>query len=135
MLPEFAHGRALPAAAGFGPLFGRGQGVGEVLADVGGDRGTGAVEVETAGQFVGQEREGGRGPAGMMIAAGGLEGEGVFVGEPLMAQFVEPGAAEHQALGGSGGIELAGVEGGQDWLDVEGLDTVSELFLFIGARR
>ena len=108
------------------------------------------MEVETAGQFVGQESkvqrlavrqevgqegEGSRGPAGMMIAAGGLEGEGVFVGEPLMAQFVEPGAAEHQALGGSGGIELAGVEGGQDWLDVEGLDTVSELFLFIGARR
>ena len=97
VLPKFADGRALPAAAGFGAAFGRGQRVGEVLADVGGDGGAGAVEVETAGQFVGQEgeverlavgqevrqeRESVGGPIRMVIAAGGLEGEGVFVREP-----------------------------------------------------
>ena len=40
-----------------------------------------------------------------------------------------------EALGGGGRLELARVEGGQDFLDVEGLDPVSELFLFIGAAR
>lgn len=56
-LPEFAHGGALPAAAGPGPARqGRDQ-LGEVLADRGGHGGAGAVEIKTAGQFVGQEGE------------------------------------------------------------------------------
>ena len=150
VLPEFTNGGALPSAPGFGAAFGRGQGLGEVLADEGGDSGTGAAEIETAGQFVGheskiqrlavrqevgQEREGVGGPVGMVVAAGGLKGPGILVGEPLVTQFVEPGAANHQAFGGCSGIELTGVEGSEDLLDVEGLETVSELFLFIGARR
>ena len=55
--------------------------------------------------------------------------------EPLVTQFIEPGAANHQPLGGGGGVELAGIEGGEDVLDVEGGNAVSELFLFIGAGR
>ena len=57
VLPEFADGGALPAAAGFGAAFGRGQHMREVLPDVGSHGGTGAAEVEAAGQFVGQEGE------------------------------------------------------------------------------
>jgi hypothetical protein len=52
-----------------------------------------------------------------------------------MTQFVEAGAAEHQSLGGGSGVELADVEGGEDLLDVEGLETVSQLLFFIGAGR
>lgn len=149
VLPELADGRALPAAAGFGAAFGRGQGVREVLTDVDRNGGAGAGEVEAAGQFVGQEgevegltvgQEGGQegvragGPVGAMVAPGGLEGEGVPAAEPEMAQFVEASATDHQALGGGAGIELAGVEGREDLLDVEGLETVSQWLFFIGAE-
>jgi hypothetical protein len=148
VLPEFADGGALPAAAGFGAAFWCGKGVGKVLADVGGDGGARAMELETPGQFVGEEgkverlavgqevrQEGmsGRGPLGTMVAARGLEGEGALVSEPVMAQFVEAGAADHKALRGDAGIELAGIEGGEDFLGVEGGDAVSELLFFIGA--
>ena len=57
VLPQFADGSALPTASGLGATFGRGYQVGEVLADIGGHRGAGAMEVELAGQFVGQQRE------------------------------------------------------------------------------
>lgn len=150
VLPEFAQGGALPAAAGFGAAFGRGIGLGKVLPDVSGDGGAGALEVKPAGQFIGHEGEveglavreevgqegvGDGGPVGMMIATGGLEGEVLLMSEPLMAQFVEARAADHQPLGGSRGIQLAGVESGQDFLDVESSDPVSELLLFIGDEK
>jgi hypothetical protein len=105
------------------------------------------LEVEPAGQFighqseverlavreeVGQEGVGGGGPVGMMIATGRVEGERGLVAEPKVAQFVEARATDHQALGGGVGIELAGIEGGQDLLDIESLDAMSELLLFIG---
>ena len=51
-----------------------------------------------------------------------------------MAQFVEAGATDHQTLGGREGVELAGVEGGEDFLDVEGFEAVSQLLFFIGAE-
>jgi hypothetical protein len=102
-----------------------------------------ALEGEPAGQFPGHagkverltvraqgapERVGGGRPGGGVIAAGGLAGEGLRVGEPLRAQFVE---ADHPPFGGRGGIALAGVEGGQDGLDVAGSDAVSEGCLFM----
>jgi hypothetical protein len=120
----------------------------KVLADIGRHGGAGTLEVVAAGQFVGQERAvegltvrqevgqegvGGRRPVGAGSAAGGFQGERVLVGAPRMTQFIEPGAADHQPFGGGGGVELAGVEGGEDFLDVESLDPVRELFLFIGA--
>ena len=54
-----------------------------------------------------------------MVAAGGVQTESVLVDQPVMAQFVEPGAADHQPLGGGGRVELTAVEGGEDFLDVE----------------
>ncbi len=150
MLPEFTQGGTLPAATGFGAMFGSGQSLGKVLANIGGDGGAGAVKVKAAGQFIGQEgeieglavgqelgQEGvGRGrPIRAMVAAGGGQTEGVLVEQPLMAQFVEPGAADHQPLGGGGRVELTRVEGGEDFLDIEELDPMSELFLFIGAEE
>jgi hypothetical protein len=131
-------------------MFGSGQSLEKVLANIGGDGGAGAVKVKAAGQFIGQEgeieglavgqelgQEGvGRGrPIRAMVAAGGGQTEGVLVEQPLMAQFVEPGAADHQPLGGGGRVELTRVEGGEDFLDVEELDPMSELFLFIGAEE
>ena len=116
------------------------------MLDVVGDGGPGAVEVQAAGQFVGPEGEveglavgedvgeevvSGLRPRGVVIAAGGLGGEGGFVGEPLMAQFIESGPADHQAFGGGGGIQLTGVEGFEDLLDVERWGAPGELFLFI----
>lgn len=148
VLPEFADVGALPAAAGFGAGRLRGDVLGEVLLDVVGDRGAGAVEVQTARQFVGQEGEvegvavredvgqkimSGLGPGRVVIAAGRFGREASLVGEPLMAQFIEAGASDQEAFGGGGGIELAGVEGFEDLLDVERRGAPSELFLFIGA--
>ncbi len=54
MLKEFADGGTLSAAPGFGATFQGGDQVGKVLADVGG---AGAVEIELASQFIGQQGE------------------------------------------------------------------------------
>ena len=146
MLPEFADGGALPAASGFGATFERGHVLGEVLPHVGGHRGTGAMEIEPTGQFVGQQGEiqrlvvrqnggqkagGGLGPGRLVGPAGRLGRKSGFVLQPLVTQAAELGGAEVQALGGGARIELAGVEGGQDFLDVEGRDAMRELRLFI----
>ena len=72
-------------------------------------------------------------PRGVVIAAGRLRGEAGLVGEPLMAQFIEAGASDQEPFGGGVGIELAGVEGFEDLLDVERRGATSELFLFIWA--
>jgi hypothetical protein len=134
VLPEFADGARLPAAAGFGAAFGRGHMLGEVLADVGGHCGTGAVKVMATGQFVSQEGEvqrlamgqepfeeivDGRWPGVAVIAAGGGGLKTVAILQPLMAQLIEPGGADQEALGSGGGVEGAVVEGGQDFPDEE----------------
>jgi hypothetical protein len=150
VLPEFTEGGALPAAAGLGAARqGRGE-LREVRADVGGHGGAGAMEVELAGQFVSQEGEverlavrqdsgqeivGQSGPRSPMIAAGRLGDKSRLVRQPLVAQAVELGGAEVQALGGGQRIQLAVVEGGQDFLDVEGRDPMGELRLFIFGPR
>ena len=149
VLPEFADSGALPAAAGLGAAGERRHELGEVLANIGRDGGAGTREVEPAGQFVGQEGEveglavgqdagqeivGRRRPRRLVIAAGRLGGKRRLVLQPLVAQAVELGGAEVQALGGGGRIQLAGVEGGEDFLDVERRDAMSELGLFILGR-
>lgn len=146
VLPEFADVGALPATTGFGTGRLRGDVLREVLRDVMGDGGAGAVEVQAASQFVSQEGEverlavwedggeeimSGLRPSRAMIAAGRLRGEAGLVGEPLMAQFIEAGASDQEAFGGGGGIELAGVEGFEDLLDVERRGAPGELLLFI----
>jgi len=149
VLPEFADGGALPAASGFGAAFERGHQLGEVLADIGGHGGAGAKKVELAGQFVGQEREVQRlavgqtagqeilcrlRPGSLVIAPGRLGREGGLVVEPLVAQAVELSGADMQALGGGQRVELAGVEGGQNFLNVKSWNTVDELFFFMAGE-
>ena len=146
VLPEFTEGGGLPAATGFGagPL--SGHELGEVRADISGHGGAGAVEVEAAGQFVGQQGEverlavgqevgqeivGRRRPRGVVVAARRLRLEGPVVLQPLMAELVKTGRAQMQSLGGGAGIELAVVEGRQDFLDIERRDAMGELGFFI----
>lgn len=146
VLPEFADGAGLPAAARFGAGFGRGGLKGKMLADVSRDGGAGAAEVMAASQFVGQEGKierlavgqkvlekimDGLGPGGLMVAAGRSQLETGTVLQPLVAQLVKASGADQQPLGGGEGIERAGIEGGEDFLDIEGGNTVSELFFFI----
>ena len=97
VLPEFAKVGALPAAAGLGSAQQRRDHLGEVLADIGGYGGAGAVEVKTAGQFAGQKGEVERlavrqdfgqesvtrwRPGGLVIAPGGLGCKTGLVLEP-----------------------------------------------------
>ncbi len=146
MLPEFADGRALPAAARLGAAFGGGNQMGKVLSDIGGDGGAGAMKVKLTGQFIGQQREveglavrqkgsqkivGGLRPVNFVVAAGGSGREASFVTEPLMAQSVELGRTEAQTLCGRERVELARVEGGQNFLNVESWNTMGELFFFM----
>ena len=73
------------------------------------------------------------GPEAAAGAAGRYGMEGLLVGQPAVAQAIELGWADHQSLGGGGGIQLAEIESGQDVLDKEGGNTVEELlFFFIG---
>lgn len=149
VLPQFADGADLPAAARFRAAFGRAHLLREVLTDVGGDGGAGTMKVVATGQFVRQESEIERltmgkkllekivscfGPRAFVVAAraGQLEARGVL--QPLMSQLVEPGRAQHEPLGGRESVEFALIEGAKDFLDEEGGDTVGQLLFFIAAR-
>jgi len=57
VLPEFSDGGALPTATRFGAGPQGRNLTGKLLADVGGDGGSGTFEVESALQFIGQQRE------------------------------------------------------------------------------
>src|SRR5436190_890263 len=134
MLPEFSNGGALPAAAGFwtGPQ-GRDP-IWKLLSNVSGDRGPGSFEVKATFQFVGQQREiqrltmrqdlgqkamGWQRPCGLVISTGSFEFETILVAQPLVTQFVEPAAPDHEPLGSSVCIQLAGVERAEDFPDKE----------------
>jgi len=149
MLPEFTDGAGLPAAAGFGAALGGGNLLGKMLADIGGHGGAGTLEIVAAGQFVGQECEvkrlavrqevleeivGGLGPGCFVVAAGRGELEAGSVLQPLVAQFIKAGRTDHEPLGGGEGVECAVVEGGEDFLNEECGNAVSELLFFIAAR-
>ena len=134
MLPEFSNGGALPAAAGFwtGPQ--RRDPIWKLLSNVSGDRGPGSFEVKATFQFVGQQREiqrltmrqdlgqkamGWQRPCGLVISTGSFEFETILVAQPLVTQFVEPAAPDHEPLGSSVCIQLAGVERAEDFPDKE----------------
>jgi len=101
VLPEFADGAGLPAAARLGAGLGSGSGEsGQMLATPRGDGGAGAHEVETAGEFIGEEGEierptvrkelGGEsgglvGPGRGVITAAGLRVEGRRIAQPVLA--------------------------------------------------
>jgi hypothetical protein len=145
VLPEFADGGALPAAPGFGAGLLGGNQFGEMAADIIGDGGAGTMEAKAAGQFIRKQGEVERltvgqdvmevsdrlgGPEAAAGSAGRLGMEGMFVGQPAMAEAIELGRADHQSLGGGGGIQLAEIERGQDVLNKEGRNTVEELLFF-----
>jgi len=145
VLPEFADGGALPAAAGFGARILRGNQFWEMEAHIFGHGGAGTMEVKASGQFIGEQGEVERlavgqdvlevsdslgGPEAAAGAAGRFGLEGLFVGQPAMAEAIELGRAYHQSLGGGGGIQLAEIERGQDVLNKEGRNTVEELLFF-----
>jgi len=111
-----------------------------MLADIIGHGGAGAVEIEALGQFVGQQGKverltvrqkfghkvvGNGRPGEVVVAPRGLRLEGAAVLQPLMAQLVKTSRAEVEPLGRRTGIELAVVEGGQDFLNVEWRNAVS----------
>ena len=123
--------------------------MGEMLTDVGSDGGAGAMEVMAAGQFVGQQSEiegptvrqelleeivSSLGPGCFVVAARGVELEDRPVLQPLVAQFIKARRTDHEPLGGGEGVECAVVEGGQDFLDEERGNAVSELLFFIAVR-
>ena len=117
-----------------------------MVPDEGGDGGAGACELQPAGQFVGEEcvverlavRQdageelvGGGRPGRFVVAAGGFGGEGGFVAQPVVAEAIELGRADVQALGGGPGVELTGVERGEDFLNEERRNTMRQLGFFI----
>lgn len=53
VLPEFANGGALPAAARLGAAFECGRQLWELLPDIGGDGSAGTLETESSFQFIG----------------------------------------------------------------------------------
>jgi len=149
VLPEFADGGALPASPGFGAAFQGGDQVGKPLSHVGGHGSAGAVKIEFASQFIGQQGEikglavgqaggqeimGGLGPGGFVVATGGHRCKPGLVTEPLMPQPIELGRADMQALRRRQGVELAVIEGGQDFLDEDRRNTMNELFFSWRAR-
>ena len=146
MLPEFANGGAFPATAWFWPAFERRNQQGKILANIGQNSSSGAVKIKAPRQLVRKEGDVQRvavgqalgqigvslfRPLGLVIAAGGLRGECVLVVEPLMTQAINLGLAEVQALRGGQSVHLPRVESGQNFLDVDRRDTMSELLLFI----
>jgi hypothetical protein len=70
-----------------------------------------------------------------MMAAGGLGGETRLVAQPAVAEAIELGRANMQPLGGGQRVELTSVERGQDFLDIERGNAMSELGLFILGQR
>jgi hypothetical protein len=85
----------------------------------------GKVERLTVRQKFGQKLVGGGRPRGVVVASWGLRLEGTVVLQPLMTQLVKTSQAEVEPLGGRAGIQVAVVEGGQDFLNVEWRDAVS----------
>ncbi len=84
MLPEFANGRALATAPSFGSSVGRGDQVGEVLADIGRDHRPGTMKLKFSRQLISDQgkiqRSAVREKPGQKIA--GFLGPGSFVVTP-----------------------------------------------------
>lgn len=113
-----------------------------MLAAPRGDGGAGALEVEAACEFIGEQREieraavreklggksGGLGrPRCGVIAAAGLRSEDPRIGQPAMAQEAELGTADFEACAGTLGIAAPGAEVGENGGDEGGGQAVAEL--------
>ncbi len=149
VLPQLADGAGLPAAAGLWAGLGRGRGErGQMQAAPSGDGGARAVEVQTAGEFIGEQGEIDRAavreelagevggvlrPGRGMIAAAGQRTESGGIAQPAETQRVELGAIDFQARAGGAGIAAARVEVGEDGGDEGGRQAVAELLFINGA--
>src|SRR2546421_11502938 len=71
------------------------------------------------------------GPVGFVIAAGGCWSEATFITKPLMAKAIKLSRADLQTLRRRERIELAGIEGGEDFLNVDDWGAVDKLSFFI----
>jgi hypothetical protein len=146
VLPEFTEFGAAESAVGAGFWLGGWEKVGQVVFDVGFDAGAGAFEAVEAQEFVGDELEvarclegdefveeadGGLGPWAALVAAAGMDGEGVAFFKPAGSQLVEAGFSDMESQAGFGGGDVPGIEFLQGLPDeVEGM-AVDELVLFI----
>jgi hypothetical protein len=83
------------------------------------------------GQDAGEEILGDGRPRGFVIAPGGLGGESGLVAQPVVTETIELSGADVEPLRGGPRVQLAGVEGGENFLDIEGWNSMSELGLFI----
>ena len=151
VLPKFADGAGLPAAARFGAWLWGGCGEsGQMLAAPRGDGGAGAMEVEAAGEFIGEEGEveraavweklGGesgslRRPRLGVIAPAGLGRESARLFEPAVAQGVELSAADFETGAGRGGVAAACIEVVEDSSDESRREAMAELLFIIGCQR
>ncbi len=147
VLPEFAHARPFPAAAGLGSGCGRADQEWQVATSVGGDGFAIALESKAGGQFIGHQLVIGwtlerqealqelldlGGPGQMMVAPGKLEPEGSRLLQPGGSQAKEVSATDAQELGGGFGIEVAAVERIEDLVQERESETFGELMFFKG---
>jgi hypothetical protein len=82
-------------------------------------------------QAIGQELVGWRRPRCLVITAGRFGYKAGFVAEPLVTQAIELSGADVESLGSGQSVELAGVEGREDFLDIDRGNPMRELFLFM----
>ena len=146
VLPEFTDVGALPAPA----LARLGSAVfeeiGKVSTQVAGDCATRAVKSKAPSEFVGdqsaverlavwnkgsEEIEDIQGPRLAMVASGGLWDKTGALLPPLGAELVEPSASDAEMLLSGQGVDLAVIEGGENFPHHLGRNTMSDLWLFI----
>ena len=148
MLVELPDAGALPAPSRFGPTWQARREGWEVVAEIGGDGRTRAVEVKAPSQFIGDQGEVQRfadrqellqkpvhvlGPRRPPIAPGRLRTKPLTVFEPLVTQVVELGSSNVQSLRRGSRIQGASVELGEDLSDVLRREPMSQLLVFIAS--
>jgi len=85
-------------------------------------------------QYLDKKLMGVRWPRRSVIAAGGFEFKVLLVHQPLVTQFVEATATDHEPLGCGVGIQLAGVESVENFLHEKRGSPLGQLSLFFMGR-
>ena len=146
VLPEFADLGALPAAAlarFWEAVF---EEMRKVSGQVAGDGGTRAIKSKAPAELVGDQGAVERlavgnksleemadivGPRLAMIAAGRAWKKAAGLRAPMSAELVEPGAADAETMLSGLGVDLALLEGGENFPHDLGRNTMGDLTLFI----
>ncbi len=74
------------------------------------------------------------GPVGFVIATGGCGSEAIFMTKPLMAKAIKLSRTNIQTLRRRERIEWAGIEGGENFLNVNDRGAMDKLSFFITGR-